>query len=212
MKKVHRLIKVASERQDCTGETDVANKNKVAILKLKRFIQDFEGLKQGQISSKEDWQKWVNERADINWMKQQHTNDLLKNFGFDENTATDIQNTVIEDDGEKVKLEQYSLRWLSKAFAGYNIIGCLADVANLLFAMAGGPPAQKPTEEMVISTVDTMVQKISAGDLTGLWIPTHLIHDAEVDDLLTWVLLTHVHNLKASSLKATSHAPSPNST
>ena len=28
-----------------------------------------------------------------------------------------------------------------------------------------------------------------------LWIPTHMIHDAEVDDQLAWLLLQHVHNV-----------------
>ena len=57
----------------------------------------------------------------------------------------------------QVTLEQYSLRWLSKAFAGYNVVGCLTDVANLLFAMKGPPPASTPSEQQVIGDLEAAV-------------------------------------------------------
>lgn len=43
----------------------------------------------------------------------------------------------------------------------------------------------------------------------NLWIPTHMIHDAESDDNLAWLLLKYVHNLiskrteKVSNFQAT---------
>ena len=42
------------------------------------------------------------------------------------------------------------MRWLSKAFAGYNVVGCLTDVASLLFAMKGAPPQGKLSENEVV--------------------------------------------------------------
>ena len=213
MKKVHRLIDEANKREDCLGDSALAKQNQSAIGKLERFVSEFEKLETSHITSKKAWVDWVNQRAEADWINKQHINDLLSNFGFHENTASEIKNTKIADgrdaDGNMymVTLGEYSLRWLSKAFAGYNMNGCLTDVANLLFAMAGDPPAHILTEQDVIDTVEQMVDKIKSKDLTDIWIPTHLIHDAEVDDLLTWVLLTYLNKLESSSLKATSHAP-----
>eukprot|EP00966_Prymnesium_polylepis_P167095 3862595-Prymnesium_polylepis.2 len=123
---------------------------------------------------------------------------LLSNFGFSAETAKQIQKTKIDDkkdDGTvgKVELEQYSLRWLSKAFAGYNVLGCLTDVANLLFAMKGPPPKKTPTEKEVVDTVREVCNKVKNEEFNDLWIPDHMVHDAETDDILAWLLLKHVH-------------------
>ena len=121
--------------------------------------------------------------------------DLLLNFGMDAKTALEIQNTKIDDDGEQVTLRHYSLRWLGKAFAAYGVEGCLTDVANLLFAMNGEPPSTKPppTESEIVRGVEEVVEKLREGKFAELWIPSHMIHDAETDDMLAWLMLKYVH-------------------
>merc|ERR1712060_429320 len=106
-----------------------------------------------------------------------------------------------EDDGstKEVSLEHWSLRWLSKAFAGYNVLGCLTDVANLVFAMRGKPPG-KLDELEIVEAIEDVAQKVKEKDFSGLWVPTHMIHDAEVDDQLAWLLLRHIHKWRNSRL------------
>ena len=43
-----------------------------------------------------------------------------------------------------------------------------------------------------------MIERAAAGDtaaLSALWVPTHLQHDAESDDTLSWLLLVRVRRL-----------------
>ena len=109
----------------------------------------------------------------------------------------------------QVKLEQYSLRWLSKAMAGYKESGCLADVANLVFAMNGAPPSDKPTEMGVVKVIEEVISKLAAHSWSELWIPTDFVHDAESDDILAWLLLRHIHKCRGTSLQVLVQLPTP---
>eukprot|EP00966_Prymnesium_polylepis_P208392 4827608-Prymnesium_polylepis.1 len=66
--------------------------------------------------------------------------------------------------------------------------------STLLF-VALHPDATLPSSSRVqiAQVIDTTGRKILAGDFTDLWIPTHVVHDAETDDMLSWLLLEHVH-------------------
>merc|ERR1712113_1163132 len=184
MGKVFKLIEVARRRPDCASGT-----NAKAVDRLSRFVGDFQKLKSSEIGSAAEWERFVNKYADEGWMDRLHFDHLLLNFGFQLETSKDLQSTEIDDmdrDGsiKKVTLEQYSLRWLGKAFAGYNVPGCLTDVANLVFAMRGAPPTEKLAELEIVEIISSVTQKVKAKDFSGLWVPTHMIHDAEVDDQL----------------------------
>jgi len=193
MFKVRTLIEEAGKRDDCQSGS-----NAEAVAKLERFVTDFEALQPSDIDGPDAWDRWVCQYAASDWMEKLEFSLLLSNFGFSAETAKQIQKTKIDDkkdDGTvgKVELEQYSLRWLSKAFAGYNVLGCLTDVANLLFAMKGPPPKKTPTEKEVVDTVREVCNKVKNEEFNDLWIPDHMVHDAETDDILAWLLLKHVH-------------------
>ena len=108
-----------------------------------------------------------------------------------------------------MSLEQYSLRWLSKAMAGYNVAGCLTDVANLIFAMNGDPPTKVPSEKDVADVIEKVTGKLRARDWAGLWIPSEMVHDAETDDQLAWLLLRHIHNCRGTTLQVLVQLPTP---
>ena len=44
-------------------------------------------------------------------------------------------------------------------------------------------------------------------DLEGLWLPTHLQHDCELDDTLSWLLLERVRQLRGGELKVLVQLP-----
>ena len=59
----------------------------------------------------------------------------------------------------------------------------------------------------IVEAINEVSDKINRRDFSGLWIPTHLIHDCEMDDLLTWLLRASVHRAIGSSLKTLIQLP-----
>jgi len=43
-------------------------------------------------------------------------------------------------------------------------------------------------------------ERLQDGEFTGLWIPTHLVIDAETDDALSWLILEHIHRKQGTNL------------
>ena len=73
--------------------------------------------------------------------------------------------------------------------------------------MKDEPPTGEISELKTVETIKEVSDKINKRDFSGLWIPTHLIHDCEVDDVLTWLLLTNIHKQIGSSLKTLIQLP-----
>merc|ERR550537_1389576 len=97
---------------------------------------------------------------------------------------------------ETTTYEQFGLRWLAKALTGFKPDGCLTDVVNLIYAMMGDPPEKDQTEQDVMRTLEDFKKRLASNGRSGfqdLWIPDKLVHDAESDDMLVWLLLRHVH-------------------
>ena len=86
--------------------------------------------------------------------------------------------------------------------------GCLTDVANLIYAMTG-EPAKDLDERKVAEAIDTVKAKLAAKQFDDLWIPTDMIHDAEFDDQLAWLLLRYVHKQKGTTLRTLVQLPTP---
>lgn len=125
---------------------------------------------------------------------------MLSNFGVDDDTARAIRAHEIteEKDGKKDTntLEQHSLRWLGKALVGFKPKGCLTDLVNLLFAMERKEPKKDMPEREIVQTIKDVHQKIKklTEQPQALWIPDILLHDAENDDMLCWVLLDFIRD------------------
>ena len=101
--------------------------------------------------------------------------------------------------GEEKTLEHVSLRWLSKALNAYGPKGCFGDVVNLVFAALCRDPKEKVSESTTVATLEEFGDRLSEGDVEGLWVPTHLVHDAESDDIMALCVLEHLHRLKRRS-------------
>ena len=64
---------------------------------------------------------------------------------------------------------------------------------NLIFAMAELHDSMykdlsKLSELQIADKISDVADRINAGRLAGLWVPTHFVHDCERDDLLCWLL------------------------
>ena len=218
MHKVRHLIDEARKRPDCR-----APPNSTAVNKLERFVTRFaelqpaRGNQPGTISTPQEWKAFIDEHVQPGWEDRLHFDHLLDNFGFEKHVGEELRKVqhieVNPTTGaeEKQTLQHYSFRWLSKAFTGFNVEGCLADVVNLLFAMAGKTErdygTEKPSDIEVVKVISETGRKICDDDLQGLWIPTHVAIDAENDDLLCWLLLEYVHQRLGTELKVLVQLP-----
>jgi hypothetical protein len=99
---------------------------------------------------------------------------------------------------------EYSLQWLANAFEAFGIQGSLSDVVNLICGMLGMQmPAcghDVPIGEIVgaICEFENILRQRQFHLLFS--VPSHMIHDAELDDALALIVLTHV-NMQMRQMK-----------
>lgn len=149
--KVRVLVEAARTLDDSQVEPNAS-----ALTRLAGFIDAFEAISPDDIDGPAAWASFVSRYAEEGWKGRLGFDLLLQNFGFESSFARRLRSMEhvvkvggteggIEGGGEERQtLEQFSMRWLSKALAGYNVNGCLADLVNLMFAMSNTPP---PSEE-----------------------------------------------------------------
>jgi len=185
--RVRVLLDVARTRQDCAGVP-----NSDAIVKCERWIEAFHELNRDAITNLAAWHSFVEKHVQPGWQQKLHFDKVLSNFGFLDDTAKELAKHPYEDDGKQTTLEQHCLRWLAKSFSGYGPIGCLTDVANLVFAMENDTPPSNASEADVVACMQTFANRLHAGHFEGLWIPEVLVMDCELDDMLSWLLLEYI--------------------
>jgi len=179
--------------------------------KLERFATAFENLAVAEVPGPDEWKSFVEQHVAEGWESRLHFDHVLQNFGFDDDAAKKLRGTkYAETDGKTGEvtthdLETFAFRWLGKAFSGYSVKGCLTDVVNLVFAMAelddDGTDPKDLLESQIADKITAVVTKVNRGDLSGLWVPTHIVHDSESDDLLCWLLLEQIHKTLGSDLQ-----------
>ena len=229
MFKVKDLVQAARALGTCDGPAS----------RLEAFVDEFEALTEETMPNAAAWQAFMDghlEKASSQaasppprtirpsppaplfaqgWARQLHFDLLLQNFGFDDATAAALAQTPPPGRPSE-NLREYAFRWLGKACAGYNITGCLTDVANLIFAMAELPHIEykdlsKLSELKIADKISDVADRINAGRLARLWVPTHFVHDCESDDLLCWLLLEHIHRELGSELEVLVQSARPRS-
>jgi len=202
MSKVRALLDEAERRPDRgTG------RNPEAIGKLRAFVDAFEKLPKERIQSTKDWEDFVGQyivkERQADWQSRLHFDYVLLNFGFEQETATALQKTDYQDGHKTVRLEEYSLRWLSKALSAFGVAGAMSDVVNLVFAMQKKTndeiealkrgDGSTSSDSKIAAVIDEFGKRLKRKDVKGMWVPEYMVFDGEVDDTLAWLLLTYVH-------------------
>lgn len=172
---IERLKNFARELGQLSPDTEYAQ----SLSAWRAFVQGF--------LVNESWKQHLG----VSWEDLLHAKDVLKNFGFDEDVAEGLlqENAV-------------ALNWLSKALTCYSLPGSLSDIVNLAFAMtntkvtAGVPVA----EDQIIAVLTSLRKEIENGN-SALWTPSVFIQDAELDDMLCWLLLQHVSSEQGKKLE-----------
>jgi hypothetical protein len=112
-----------------------------------------------------------------NWERKLEFPYLLQLFGFSDEEALAVRQMKHTNNET---MEVYVLGWLSKSLCGYNISGCIVDAVNIIVAI---------NDSINESTVDTIAAFAKALDENKLsWIPTTIIHDGELDDILAIII------------------------
>jgi len=203
--KMTKVRKMVAECQ--TVFTDSVSSS--AFKRLDTFAEDFAKMDPESIQSTEEWSSFVRRHVDDpKWQEKLHFDHVLGLFGFTGEVASQIRqmtHTEKNKNGEEetTPYEQFGLRWLAKALTGFKPDGCLTDVVNLIYAMMGDPPEKDQTEQDVMRTLENFKKRLARNGRSGfqdLWIPDKLVHDAESDDMLVWLLLRHVHKKIGSTL------------
>lgn len=212
-KKMPKCMDLVKEARKESSNLDA--KNLAAADKLEAFINGFGALNGPdgvKIQGVDQWEEFVAQHVPPGWQDKLHFETVLTdNFGFDKEVADRLRRTniTVEEKGKEsqVSLEQHALRWLTKAFKGYGPVGCLADVVNLIHAMMNLTQTEEADEKVVIDVVEQFEERLSKKEFRTMWIPTHLVHDAESDDALTWLLLEYIHRLLGTQLEVCIQLP-----
>jgi len=207
-----KMVKVLELVAECRKpEAGMDAESLKSATKLENFAKGFTGIDAKKISGPKEFEDFVHKHVAPGWEDQLHFDHVLAMFGFTKAASDKIRGMTIkvqEKDQEiDVTLEHHALRWLTKAFRGYGPVGCLTDMVNLVYAVLKMEQPKEASEEAVMDAVNRLQDKMKRNDLTDLWIPTHLVHDAETDDALTWLLLQRLHELQKTRLEVLIQMP-----
>jgi hypothetical protein len=208
-KKIAKVMDLVNEAR----KLNLDERHLQAVATLEAFCNEFAALDDKQNQGPRDFQDFVARHVPEGWEDHLHFDSVLvANFGFDKEVSETLRTmtiTVTEKDKQNdVTLEQHALRWLTKAFKGYGPVGCLTDVVNLVYAMLEKPQPEEACEQDAIDAINEFQDKLMVKQsFDNVWIPTHLSHDAESDDSLSWLLLEYIHRLHGSQLEVLIQLP-----
>jgi len=186
--KVKILLDVARDRPDCAE-----GPNADAITKCEQWVDAFHNLNSDSIANLAGWHSFVEQYVPKGWQQKLHFDVVLSNFGFEDETAKELAQHPYDDEGKPTNLQHYCLRWLAKSFAGFGPVGCLTDVANLVFAMLHDTLPNQVSEPDVVACMQVFKERLESGNFDELWIPDLLAIDCELDDMLCWLLIEYIY-------------------
>jgi len=188
------------------------------VTALEDFIISFEALDSSSMNGLDKWEAFIRRfikiGRDENWRHSLHFDTILSLFGFEASTSKALQDSPHEGKN----LTQTSLRWLSKAMGAYGPKGCFGDIVNLAYATLKIEPQEgaKHSEAEIVQVL-LRLGKVLRGDMEeeemaeALWLPTHLVHDAESDDIMVLLVLDCMHRRAGTRLQVLTQLPSESS-
>lgn len=175
-----------------------------ALTRLLGFIEAVRTLQPSGVSTREEWKRVVGQYVvREGWEDRLRFDELLSNFGIPDDIARTLQSEEYVTESESQPLTRYSFRWLCKAFECFGIAGTVCDVVNLIFAMMKRPPGrqERPALEEIVCVLKEFKVRLERADFADMWVPTHHLHDGEIDDTMAWLLLEFVHSLQVPKSK-----------
>lgn len=179
---------------------DAAGNESVRLTKakLRAFL---DSCQQAQPTSLQDWYTFIDGQLGGSTWKGDgalHVQTILVLFGLEPDHARVVagrrcklvEGTDKEDPTRREEVWR-SLEWLTKMMSGgYGPAGATSDLVNLVFALVSAG-----REEPIAKVVDSFREaRLGEGsDVADLLLPTHMVHDGELDDILAWKLLHYLH-------------------
>jgi len=204
-----KMVKVLDLVAEAKRSNFVVGENILAVQRLEGFCKDFQMLHASTIQRPEQFQAFVEDRVLAGWEDKLHADHILSNFGFKEEVPVKLrQATIGSAEHEQIAFEQHALPWLAKALRGYGPAASLVDVLNLIYAVMGHDQPLGVSEQDAIKVVMEFRTRLQKLDFDGLWIPTHISHNADCDGALCWLLLEHIHRKMKTILHVLIQLPS----
>lgn len=184
-KRMSRVMELVHELR--TPRANLANSDIDATYRLEAFVNWISGLRNADVQSLQHWQQLLRERFGDRYEQRAQQDSTLSLFGFSQQ-ASDYCSSTRRN--RHSNWQQYALRWLDKALGTYGLCGSQADVCNYICA-AMGQQAPDRSELTLTQQAVTDFNRLLVSDSLppDLWVPSHLVHDAEFDDALLYVLL-----------------------
>jgi len=195
---LNRIVQEKVSRvRGITAEATKLKLNGNAIGKLTQFVDAVEHLTPAHFDNPDQWLQFVNKFCSPGWENRLHVNEVLGNFGF---SLEEVQ--ALKGQGQL----DNAIRWLAKAFDSFGLPGSLADIVNLVFAMMDQEPG-KPSNHETVQILQDFNSRLRNEEWDKLWVPTHMIHDVEYDDLAAWLLVAAVHSRRQADFKVMIQLP-----
>jgi hypothetical protein len=176
---------------------------RLAKTKMRAFL---ESCQRALPTSLQDWYAFIDgELGGSSWKGDGalHAQTILVLFGLESDDARVVAGRrckMVEGTGKEdpTRREEVwrALEWLTKMMSGgYGPAGATSDLVNLVFALTGAA-----REEPVARVVDAFMKVwlVDGADVGGLRLPTYMVHDGELDDILAWKLLHYLHRRRGT--------------
>ena len=179
------------------GEDTVAQKLDTFMTDAKAQFHD------GAYPTPDAWSQLLAQHLGKNWVEHLEYDDLLQHLGLSPSSLTLLHEAK---DSRGTDLRHASLRWIAQAIRSNRLVipgedsGCTTDIVNTVMMLMCSSD-DKPNHFLYFcKKMREFIQKVRTGDLSGLFMPTHLLRDGEVDDEESQALLTYLaHKLGLNS-------------
>lgn len=155
------------------------------------------------VSTTDDWVALLSRKYGCGWQDLLHVDDVLRIFRF----PADVLEFCATAKHRGRTWRDYAVRWVPKGFQAFGLPGSLSDLVNLIRAVMKRDLDEQLSIEQVVAMVEEFKKRIEEDDLADLWVPTHMVHDAEMDDMLALTVATYLREKMGGELEVLVQLP-----
>jgi len=167
---------------------------------IERFVHAVSNLLPQHIQSMADWEQFLSEQNIAkDWKGRIHQDKVGGLFGLNEENIRSLGKT-------------YEFKWLSRCLNLWVVKGCKTDIVNTICAILNTGNPKGLTESQLVILIKKFTHILThpefiTGNTSWMWIPSTVIHDAESDDCISWVLCIILNRIQGTPMKTIVQLP-----